>query len=122
MITRRELLSGTAASSLLLMAGCKQTSPTPAPQASIKGGSVAITRLNVFVHGLAVIEIATAPPTEGIILTFPNFAPGGQDNHIYKYGSVTKISDKPGLPQFDAAYPYYLKEVTPGSKPTAQDF
>lgn len=124
MITRRELLSKAAASSLLIITGCNQTSPTPAPQASIKGGAAAITRLNVFVHGLAVMEIApsSSPADQGITLTFPNFTPGGQDNHIYKYGSVTKPSDKPGLPQFDATYPYYLKGVTPGIRPTVQDF
>jgi hypothetical protein len=70
------------------------------------------------------MEIApsSSPADQGIILTFPNFTPGGQDNHIYKYGSVTKVSDKKGLPQFDATYPYYLKAVTPGIRPTAQDF
>jgi len=98
-LTRRQLISGLAATTAAFSIGCCETKRVKSQQAHSADAKLApsptvkCAQLNVVLHGLMAIGVLTNPPSpnEGIRLVFPDIPDGGPGSpaHQYLMGNVT---------------------------------
>lgn len=121
-ITRRNLLTGIAGCSMAAaLGGCQKVTRKSAHAVNDSIGT--ITKLNVFIHGLSVIQVKPTA-ADGLWISFPDFVDprNPQLSHVYGFNSLVQVSDKNHLLTFDAQNPCFLNGVQSGKRPTAQDF
>jgi hypothetical protein len=122
MPTRRQVVTGIAGASIAAAFGCGREQ-----QKSIDSArpSVAISTLNVVIHGLAVMVISKSGAATGIQLVFPQITSADPDmSHRYWFGSLGNIVGSE-LDQMKPIAPLgvcTLGGVTPGSRPSANSF
>jgi len=124
-LTRRQLISGLAATTAAFsIGGCRESQQVQPRAAKLAAGAgVKCAQLNVVLHGLMAIGVLqTAPsPTEGIRLVFPDIADGGAGSpaHQYLMGNVTAgTAGYSDLIGFDpAAKPHQLLGLSQGNHP-----
>lgn len=129
-LTRRQLISGLAATTAAFSIGCSRESKRiksqqahPATAKLAPALPVKCAQLNVVLHGLMSIGVLTNPPSqnEGIRLVFPDIPDGGAGSpaHQYLMGNVTAgTSGDSDLIGFDpGAQPHQLLGLLQGSHP-----
>jgi hypothetical protein len=123
-ITRRDVLSGIAGCSLAAILGCEDKHQ--ATTDIVKSGTGTVTKLNVIIHGLAVIKVDSSNAASGITLFMPLVKdPMNTDmSHRYWFGSLvyTKSHELDKMKAIGPKDVCTLGGFNPGSKPSNTTF
>src|SRR5690242_8036022 len=105
LFTRRQALSGIAATSIGFLLACRNKTEASQQSEAPPKNTASQFRLNVFLHGLAVIEVSPSSLDQALKITFPEVT--ATPAHAYKAGNLdttTGIKDHTKL----------LKKFDPG--------
>ena len=118
LFTRRQALSGIAATSIGFLLACRNKTEVSQQSEAPPKNTSSLLRLNVFLHGLAVIEVSPSSLDQALKVTFPEVT--ATPAHVYKAGNLdtTKgIKDHTKLlTKFDPGS-YQLQGIIRGTQP-----